>query len=151
MARMHTRKRGKSGSTRPFRTEPPEWVSLPANEMVDAIVKMAKAGTTAARIGMTLRDQYGIPNVRMAIGKSILQVLKENDVTPKIPEDLGSLMKKAVNLASHLQKNAKDLHNKKNLSLIEAKIRRLVKYYHRTGKLDKGWSYSLENAKLLVE
>jgi len=151
MARMHTRRRGKSGSTRPFRTEAPEWVAMPAKEIIDAIVKMAKGGSTAAKIGMTLRDQYGIPNVRMAIGKSILQVLKENDAMPKIPEDLGSLMKKAVNLASHLQKNLKDLHNKKNLALLEAKIRRLVKYYQRTGKLDKGWSYSLENAKLLVE
>ena len=151
MARMHTRRRGKSGSTRPFRTEPPDWVSIPQKEIVDIIVKMAKAGTTTAKIGLVLRDQYGIPNVRMALGKSLLQVVKENDVMPKIPEDLSSLMKRAVNLANHLKKMPKDLHNKRNLHLLEAKIRRLVKYYHRMGRLDKTWTYSLENAKLLVE
>jgi small subunit ribosomal protein S15 len=151
MARMHSRRRGKSGSTRPFRTEAPDWVTIPQNEIVDIIVKQAKAGTTSAKIGLLLRDQYGIPNIRLALGKSILQIIKENDVMPKIPDDLGSLMKKAVNLSRHLQKSPKDLHNKRNLYLIEAKIRRLVKYYHRIGRVDKAWMYSLENAKLLVE
>jgi len=151
MARMHTRRRGKSGSTKPFRTEPPEWVTIPQKEIIDVIVKLAKAGTTGAKIGLVLRDQYGIPSVRMAMGKSLLQIIKENDVMPKIPEDLGSLMKRAVNLSRHLQKSPKDLHNKRNLHQLEAKIRRLVHYYHRTGRLDKTWMYSLENAKLLVE
>jgi small subunit ribosomal protein S15 len=151
MARMHSRRRGSSGSTRPLRTEAPEWVTIPQKEIVDIIVKLAKAGTTGAKIGLILRDQYGIPNIRLVLGKSILQVMKENDSEPKIPEDLSALMKKAVNLSRHLSKSAKDLHNKRNLHLIEAKIRRLVKYYHREGKLDKAWMYSLDNAKLLVE
>ncbi len=151
MARMHTRKRGSSGSTRPLRTEAPEWVTIPQKEIVDIVVKLAKAGTTGAKIGLILRDQYGIPNIRLMLGKSVLQVIRENDALPKIPEDLSSLMKRAVNLSRHLQKSPKDLHNKRSLHLMEAKIRRLVKYYHRTGALDKAWMYSLDAAKLLVE
>jgi len=151
MARMHSRRRGSSGSTRPLRTEAPEWVTIPQKEIVDIIVKLAKAGTTGAKIGLILRDQYGIPNIRLVLGKTILKVIKENDALPKIPEDLSSLMKRAVNLSRHLEKSPKDLHNKRNLYLIEAKIRRLVKYYHREGRIDKAWMYSLENAKLLVE
>jgi small subunit ribosomal protein S15 len=151
MARMHSRRRGKSGSTKPLRTEPPDWVTIPQKEIVDIIVKLAKAGTSSAKIGLVLRDQYGIPSVRLVMGKSLLKIIKENEVMPKIPEDLSSLMKKAVNLSRHLQKMPKDLHNKRNLYLIEAKIRRLVKYYHRMDRLDKSWLYSLDNAKLLVE
>ena len=151
MARMHSRRRGKSGSTKPLRTEPPDWVTIPQKEIVDIIVKLAKAGTSSAKIGLVLRDQYGIPSVRLVMGKSLLKIIKENEVMPKIPEDLGSLMKRAVNLSRHLQKMPKDLHNKRNLYLIEAKIRRLVKYYHRMDRLDKSWLYSLDNAKLLVE
>jgi small subunit ribosomal protein S15 len=151
MARMHTRKRGSSGSTRPMRTEAPEWVTIPQKELVELIIKLAKAGTTGAKIGLILRDQYGIPNIRLILGKSILQVIKEGDALPKIPEDLSSIMKRAVNLANHLKKSPKDLHNKRSLHLMEAKIRRLVKYYHRTGALDKTWMYTLDNAKLLVE
>jgi len=151
MARMHSRRRGKSGSTKPLRTEPPDWVTIPQKEIVDIIVKLAKAGTSSAKIGLVLRDQYGIPSVRLVMGKSLLKIIKENEVMPKIPEDLSSLMKTAVNLSRHLQKMPKDLHNKRNLYLIEAKIRRLVKYYHRMDRLDKSWLYSLDNAKLLVE
>ena len=58
-----------------------------------------------------------------------------------MPEDLANLMKKAQGLAVHMEKNKKDLHNKRNMQVIEAQIHKLSRYYKREGVLDKKWKY----------
>jgi len=151
MARMHARRRGSSSSTRPLRSSSPEWVPVDAAEIGKLVGKMAKEGLSSAVIGTRLRDQYGVPNVKLATGKSVLALMKESGVKLDFPEDVRNLMKRAVHLSGHLSTRPKDLHNRRRLSLIEAKIRRLVKYYHGTGSLPRDWHYSLETAKLLVE
>ena len=44
----------------------------------------------------------------------------------------------------------KDMTAKRGLILTESKIRRLIKYYHNTGRLPLDWKYTREGAKLLV-
>lgn len=151
MARMHARRRGKSGSTRPLVTENPDWVPIGEKEIEELIVKLAKDGATSSRIGMILRDQYGVPSVKLATGRSILEVMREQDQEPKLPEDMTSLMKKAVNLNQHLLENAKDESNRRNMQLIESKIRRLAKYYKDKGVLPSDWKYSIKTAELQIE
>ena len=151
MARMHARRRGVSASKRPMRKDKPEWVSLGPKELEKIIVDLAKDGNSSAKIGLVLRDQYGIPSVRPITNKSILTILEDNDLKPDIPEDIANLMKKAVALNEHLKLNKKDLHNKRSLHLTEAKIIRLQKYYKKKGVLPKTWKYSLKTAKLYVE
>lgn len=148
---MHARRRGSAGSKRPNRDKAPEWSSLDKKEIEEIVLKLTREGKTAAFIGLLLRDQYGVPNVQLAVGKSMLQILETNNVAPQIPEDLQNLMKRAVSLRGHLDKNPKDLHNARGLQLIESKIRRLAYYYKKEGKLPADWLYSLETAKLLVE
>ncbi len=151
MARMHARRKGRSGSTRPFRTETPEWVTLGTPEITDKIVELAKEGHPSARIGLILRDQYGIPQVKQVTGKSIYQIMAEQNVGYDLPEDLTHLMRKAVRLGEHLGHNSKDQHNRRGLQLTEAKILRLSRYYKRSGTIPTDWKYSLDRAKLLVE
>ncbi|RLF90498.1 30S ribosomal protein S15 [Thermococci archaeon] len=150
MARMHARKRGRSGSTRPYRTSPPEWVKYTPEEVEDLIVKLSKEGVPPSQIGIILRDQYGIPRAKLITGKRITKILKEKGLLQDIPEDLMNLIKRAVNLREHLDKHPKDLHSRRGLILIESKIRRLVKYYVNKGVLPEGWKYDPEQAKLLV-
>jgi len=142
MARMYARKRGKSGSKRLYRDRPPEWVPLTPEEIEKKIVELAEKGYSTAMIGLILRDQYGVPNVRQILGKKITKVLEEHGLAPSIPEDLNNLIKKAVRLRKHLSIHRKDYHNKRALQLVESKIRRLVKYYKRVGKLPKDWNYA---------
>ena len=151
MARMHARRRGKSGSSRPLVTENPEWVPLSAEEIEERIVKLAKDGVNSSRIGMALRDQYGVPSTKLALGKSISEILAENDLRPKLPDDIASLMRKAVNLNNHLSENHKDIMNKRSLQLIESKIRRLTKYYKKTGILPQDWKYSIKTVELQIQ
>ena len=137
--------------TRPYLTENPRWVKPKPKEVEDLVVRYSKEGLSSALVGLRLRDQHGVPNVRLATGKSITQILRENKLVPSLPEDLANLMRKAVHLNAHLKTNPKDLHNKRGLHLIEAKIRRITKYYIRTGVMPKDWKYSIETAELQVK
>ena len=151
MARMHARKRGQSGSKRPYVTEPPDWIPLSIREIQELIVQMSKEGMSTALIGTRLRDQYGIPSVKLVTKKSISEILAEEGIKPELPEDLQNLMKKAVQLNTHLTSNKGDKHNRRGLELTEAKIRRLVRYYKSKGILPQDWKYSLDTAKLQIE
>jgi small subunit ribosomal protein S15 len=151
MARIHARKKGKSKSSRPYRAEKPEWTTLKSKEVERMVIKLADEGHSSSVIGMKLRDQHGIPSVKLATGKSVLRILAENKRSPKLPEDIRNLMKKAVNIGEHLSENPKDIHNRRALGLTEAKIRRLMKYYKGQGTLPPEWVYNLKSAKLLVE
>jgi len=144
------RDKGKSHSTRPPRTGPPRWLRWSPEEVEALIIELAKKGYGPSMIGIILRDQYGIPLVKPILGKKITQVLEEHGLLPQIPEDLFNLMKRAVNLMRHLEEHPKDFHSKRGLMEIESKIRRLVKYYKRVGKLPPDWKYDPERAKLLV-
>lgn len=145
MARMHARKKGRSGSKKPIIKIDHTWLIYDKDEVIKIIQKLAKDGKTKAQIGILLRDQYGVPDVR-EFGFKISDIVKT-----EIPEDLFSLLKKAVNLYNHLQKHKKDMSAKHGFELLESKIRRLVKYYVRKGTLEKGWKYDIERAKLLVK
>ncbi len=151
MARMHNSTKGKSGSTRPNIDSLPEWAEREEGEVEDLVVKLAKQGYTASEIGVQLRDQYGIPDVQMATGKSVTDIMENNDLSPEIPEDLMALLEKAVNLHKHLDRNPKDKSNKRGLQLVESKIRRLVKYYKEKGKLPEDWNYSIDKAEMLTQ
>lgn len=149
MARMYSRKKGKSRSKKPLLKA--EWFEYKPEEIERLVCKIAKDGLPSAKIGLVLRDQYGIPSVKDATGKKIMQVLQENNLQPKLPEDLMNLLKKAVNLREHMAKNKKDYSSLRGLELVEGKIRRLVKYYARTKKLPADWKYEPERAKLIVQ
>ena len=124
MARMYSRKRGKSGSKKPVEKSAP-WVKYKPQEIEEIVVKLAKKGYSTAQIGLILRDQYGIPSTRLkegGAGLKISQILKKHGLSPEIPEDLMNLLKKAVNLMYHLEKNRKDYTSKRGLELTESKI-----------------------------
>jgi small subunit ribosomal protein S15 len=149
MARMHSRKKGRAGSKKP--TVPAKWVEYKNKEVERLVIKLKKDGLQTTDIGRLLRDQYGIPSVKQITGKTITKILEENDLLPQIPEDLLNLLKKAVSVRDHLSKSKKDYTSKHGLELLESKIRRLVKYYIKTKKLSKDFTYEPERAKLLVE
>jgi small subunit ribosomal protein S15 len=138
---MPKQEKGKSHSMRPVSRRPPSWCKYQPEEVDSFIIKLAKEGHSMSAIGTILRDQYAIPLVKPITGKSISDTLKAANLAPTLPEDLGNLMKKAQSLAVHMDKNKKDLHNKRNMQIIEAQIHKLSRYYKREGVLDKKWKY----------
>lgn len=151
MARIHARRKGKSGSSHPIRKKHPDWSSLNPREIEARILELSRGGKSTSEIGMILRDQYAVPEVSIATGKKITEILEKNNMKFEIPEDLRNLIKTALSIRKHLDVNKKDLKNKRNLQLTESKIRRLTKYYHTKNKLPEGWKYSPSQAKLMFE
>jgi len=136
---------------RPVKKSVPEWLEMKPEEVKELVIKLANEGNTKSEIGLILRDQYAIPSVKIVTGKTISEILREAKLEPEIPEDLLNLIKKSVRLQKHLEKNKKDFTAKRGLQLTESKIRRLVNYYTKKGKLPKDWRYSPESAKLLAK
>ncbi len=151
MARMHARRKGKSGSTRPIWRKTPEWVTYSNEEIVKLTLEKAKEGFGSAQIGLELRDGYAIPSVKKITGKSITKIMKENDLGPKMPEDFLNLVRRASNLRKHIESgNKKDKHSRRGLQLVESKIRRLVKYYRKKGVFEPDFKYDPSKATLYL-
>ncbi len=153
MARMHTRRRGSSGSDKPAAEDPPEWSDVATSEIEARILELAEQGLSTAEIGLRLRDEgikgTPVPDVRLATGRKITAILAEQDAAPAIPEDLRNLMERALRLHAHMEQNGQDMQNKRALQNTEAKIRRLVDY-HRGDALDAEFRYSASAAERLL-
>jgi small subunit ribosomal protein S15 len=150
MGRMHSSGKGKSGSKRPVKAVVPTWVRYKPKEVELLVAKLYKEKNNPSRIGVILRDVYGIPSVRVLTKKSINEILKSKDLQPEIPEDLMALMKKNIEIMKHLEENKKDQVAIRGLHLTDSKIKRLVKYYKSTKRLAADWKYDPEKIRLLI-
>jgi small subunit ribosomal protein S15 len=142
--------KGSSHSIRPIESGAPKWVKISAEEAESTILDLAKRGVSQSQIGITLRDQYGVPLARQVTNKKIGRTLSEKGAAPELPEDIFNLMKHAGTIRGHMEEHPKDMSSKRGLQLIESKINRLAKYYKSVGKLPRDWKYSPEKASILV-
>jgi small subunit ribosomal protein S15 len=143
---MPKQEKGRSHSIRPVSRRPPSWCKYQPEEVEAFIIKLAKDGHSLSKIGTILRDQYAIPLVKPITGKSISDTVESAGLAPSMPEDLANLIKKAQSLTVHMEKNKKDLHNKRALQVIEARIYKLSRYYKRNGVLPPKWKYEAKVA-----
>jgi small subunit ribosomal protein S15 len=151
VSRIHSGRKGKAGSHRPYPLVRPEWVTATAEELVTQAVQLAKGGRSAAQVGQVLRDSYGIPSARAVAGRRLGALLAERGARPEIPDDLQALLKRVVHLQHHLETHPNDLANRRGLSLMESRIRRLARYYRQRRRIPEGWRYSAAGAALQVE
>lgn len=129
----------------------PEWIEYSNEEIEELILKLKKEGNSTSMMGIILRDQYGIPDVKLITGLKITQILEKHNQGLEYPEDLMNLIRKAVNIRDHLKENPKDLHTRRGLRIVESRIRRLVSYYRNEGVLPEDWRYEPNQAALLVK
>eukprot|EP01106_Pelomyxa_sp_JSP_P001232 TRINITY_DN1185_c0_g1_i6.p1 TRINITY_DN1185_c0_g1~~TRINITY_DN1185_c0_g1_i6.p1 ORF type:complete len:152 (-),score=35.98 TRINITY_DN1185_c0_g1_i6:138-593(-) len=150
MGRMHSPGKGLSQSAIPYKRTPPTWLKITPDEVCDHICKLAKKGYTPSQIGGILRDSHGIGQVKNVTGSKILRILKTNGLAPSIPEDLYHLIKRAVAIRKHLEKNRKDIDAKYRLILVESRIHRLARYYKTNRGLPPNWKYESATASAMV-
>ena len=79
-----------------------------------------------------------------------MRILKVNGVAPSLPEDLYHLIKKAVNVRKHIEKQRADKDGKFRLILIESRIHRLARYYRKVAALPPTWRYQSKKADTLL-
>ncbi|XP_064474283.1 small ribosomal subunit protein uS15 [Ornithodoros turicata] len=150
MGRMHCGGKGISQSALPYRRSVPTWLKLTADDVKEHIYKLAKKGLTPSQIGVILRDSHGVAQVRWVTGNKILRILKAKGLAPQLPEDLYCLIKKAVAIRKHLERNRKDRDSKFRLILVESRIHRLTRYYKTKRVLAPSWRYESSTASALV-
>jgi len=150
---MHSRRRGSSGSDKPAADDPPEWSDVDSETIEEHVVELAEEGHSPSEIGLKLRDEgvqgTPIPDVKLATGKKVTEILEDHDADPEIPEDLRSLFERAVRLNEHVQENPTDYQNKRALQNTESKIRRLLNYY-RGDEIDEEFTYSVDEVEDLI-
>ncbi|XP_050312971.1 40S ribosomal protein S13 [Anthonomus grandis grandis] len=150
MGRMHAPGKGIAQSALPYRRSVPTWLKVTPEEVKDHIMKLGKKGFTPSQIGVILRDSYGVAQVRFVSGNKILRLMKAMGLAPDLPEDLYYLIKKAVAIRKHLERNRKDKDSKFRLILVESRIHRLARYYKTKSVLAPNWKYESSTASALV-
>ncbi|XP_054715928.1 40S ribosomal protein S13 [Uloborus diversus] len=150
MGRMHAPGKGISQSSLPYRRSVPYWLKLSSDDVTEQLCKLAKKGLTPSQIGVILRDSHGVAQVRWVTGNKILRILKAKGFAPDLPEDLYHLIKKAVAVRKHLERNRKDKDSKFRLILIESRIHRLARYFKAKRVLPPNWKYESSTASAMV-
>lgn len=151
MARMHTKKHGKSGSFKPMPKRATSAEGIDRKNIEQVIEGYAKQGMSPAMIGLHLKREHNVPYIKHAMNMRLVAILTQKKLNSAIPADMLDLMRKAVKLHKHLQKNKQDNHNRTSLKRTESKIMRLGKYYIREGKLPHSWRYNAAEAELIIK
>ncbi|CAI8593212.1 unnamed protein product [Vicia faba] len=106
MGRLPSKGKGISSSSLPYKRTTPSWLKISSQD------------------------------VKSVTGSKILCILKAHGLAPEILEDLYHLIKKAVSIRKHLERNRKDKDSKFRLILVESRIHSLARYYKKTKKYE---------------
>lgn len=105
------------------KTEKPIWLKYTKEEVEAIVLKLSDQGLTAEKIGLKLRDQYGIPKVKLYDIK-IKQVLKDKFEEPtKL-----NLKVKLQKIIDHFKKNKQDKRAGYSLIKTKAKLKKINEY-----------------------
>jgi small subunit ribosomal protein S15 len=105
--------------------EKPVWLTYTEEEVKAIILKLSEKGLTAEKIGLVLRDQYGIPKVKI-YNLKISKVLKEKD--KYTDPDTKNLNKKLEKVIAHYKKNKQDKRAERSLIITKSKSKKREDY-----------------------
>ncbi len=91
-----------------------EWSDKKPKEIESLIIELHKKSNTPEKIGLILRDKYGIPKTKKLIGKRISKIIKEAK-EEIVPEKKG-VQGKIEKLEKHIKLNKHDYPAKRSLN-----------------------------------
>ena len=103
----------------------PTWVKISEKELKEIIAELAKKNAPS-KIGLILRDQYGIPTTKV-FGKKLKAYLEELDI--HVNEDLENAEKKVDSIKEHVKANITDKHAKHKLQKAQSRLNITRKYF----------------------
>jgi small subunit ribosomal protein S15 len=106
----------------------PTWLKYTKEEVTAIILKLAKKGQTAEKIGLILRDQYGIPTVKLYELK--IKEILEKEGEYQEPTNL-NLKSKLDRIINHFKKNKQDKKTGRSLMITKAKLKKREEYEAR--------------------
>jgi len=111
--------------------EKPVWLKYTEDEVKAIILKLANKGLTAEKIGLTLRDQYGVPKAKL-FNLKISKILKEKDKF--IEPTKTNLQNKLEKIKEHYKKNKQDKKSERSLIITKAKLKKIDDYLKKKKK-----------------
>lgn len=154
MAKMHSKKKGKSKSRKPMVSQSElgkGTEKLSKDDIAELAAGYARQGMSPALIGERLKRDHEVPYVKLATGERLVKLLQGKGITGEVPQDMRDLMTKAVRMRKHLERNKQDVYGRVRLMRAESKLLRLSRYYVRKGTLPRGWKYDPQKAELIVK
>ena len=113
-----------------LKKDKPTWLKMNKEQAEALIIKLHEQGLKPEKIGLVLRDTYGLPSAREIAGK-ISTILKKHGKKDANPSDLSNLISKSEKLRKHFGTNKQDKVAKRGLQITEAKVKKLREYYER--------------------
>ena len=105
--------------------EKPVWLKYTKEEVKAIVLKLAEKGLSTEKIGLVLRDQYGIPKTKI-YNLKISKILKEKG---KFEEPTFiNLEKKLQKIISHVKKNKQDKKSERALTITKVKVKKAKDY-----------------------
>lgn len=111
-----------------YKNEKPLWLKYTEGEVKQIIIKLANKGMTAEKIGLALRDQYGIQRVKI-YNLKIKKVLDEKNLFQE--PTIKNLEKKSENLATHMNHHKHDQVGKRSQTITKANLKKRQDYSNR--------------------
>jgi len=111
--------------------EKPVWLKYTGDEVKAIILKLVNKGLTGEKIGLVLRDQYGVPDVKI-YGFSIKEVLVEKGKFEE-PTNI-NLKAKLEAVINHYKKNKQDKRAERSLIITKAKLKKREDYLNKKNK-----------------
>ena len=102
-----------------------DWVKIKPEEVEKLVIELGKQNIPPEKIGLILRDQHGIPKVKV-FNKRIKKILKEANLWKD--SEYENTVKKLETLKKHLEKNKHDYKAKCFIMKYTARLNKLKKF-----------------------
>jgi small subunit ribosomal protein S15 len=101
----------------------PSWLKYTKEEVRSIVLKLSNKKISPEKIGLILRDRYGIPNIRL-YNLKIKKVMEDKFLEPSIT----NLEKKLDKIAKHFEKNMQDKTAGRSLVITKSKLKKEIEY-----------------------
>lgn len=103
---------GNLGSIHKEEIKKVDWIKIKPAELEKIVVDLYEKGESTAKIGLVLRDKYGIPKAKL-LGKRVSEILTNAKVALRPGKEI--IQKQMDTLKKHIENNKHDQPAKKKL------------------------------------
>ena len=99
-----------------------DWVKLSPKDIEKKVIELAKQGNSPEKIGLILRDQHGVPKLKL-FNLKVKKILEKENLWQN-PEEK-NITNKIDKLKKHFEKNKHDYYAKRSIVKNVSKIRKI--------------------------
>jgi len=113
--------------------EKPVWLKYSEKEVKKIVLDLFDQGHSIEKIGLILKDKYGIPRVKL-FGLKIKRIVEEAKKEKCEEPTILNLKKKLDKIIQHYKKNKQDKNAERSLIITKAKLKKRADYHKKREK-----------------